>query len=512
MSAMYSSAQAYKESQQARQRVLIALMLAVVVLVFGTMGVLMLVSPTLSGSAAWVAGAAVAVSLAVPVLIWNEPRRGIYVLIGAAVLFGGDPAYPRLTIPTSLVPFWWDISTIAQRYGTHALDPLVVNPGELVILLTGMCWITRAILRKELRLRGGPLVGWALAYLAVVLAAFLLGMARGGVLVPALWQIRAQFLFVAAFILGANLITKPEHVRPIAWTIVICCGIQGVLGAFTFAAAGGRVNADGIMTHDDSMLFNLLFFILLISLVGRVDKKLSRWALVLTPCAVIAVIANQRRAGFAAFAVAFVPLLPLLWTLMKERRSQALALAGAAFACAVVYFPLAWNSAAPWALGARSVRSVIDPNTRDAGSNRYRLDEDFDLAWTRDQNAWTGTGFGRPFQQPKPLPEIPFPLREYFPHNSLLWIWMNLGHFGFWVFLMMLAAILVRGIQNLKETTEPCLQLVGLLAVLDVLMLIVYGKYDLQLTNIREMVLAGLMVGVLSVLPAIEGNRVRGER
>ena len=142
-------------------------------------------------------------------------------------------------------------------------------------------------------------------------------------------------------------------------------------------------------------------------------------------------------------------------------------------------------------------------------SNVYRMAEDANLKFTRDLFPWTGLGFGKPFVRVVGLPEIQFPLRDYFPHNSLLWVWYSEGHIGFFIFLMMVAAVIITGIHQLKKTKDPFVRMLGVLAIMDMIMVFVYGKYDLQLTNYREMTLAGLMVGMLSVLTLIDNSPPR---
>ena len=65
--------------------------------------------------------------------------------------------------------------------------------------------------------------------------------------------------------------------------------------------------------------------------------------------------------------------------------------------------------------------------------------ENDNLKYTRDLNPWTGIGFGRPFARILVLPDINFGQKDYFAHNSILWLWANIGHVGFFIFLMLIA-------------------------------------------------------------------------
>ena len=268
--------------------------------------------------------------------------------------------------------------------------------------------------------------------------------------------------------------------------------------------AEGAITEAGFMSHDESLVLNLTFFIALLAVVTRADKRLKWIALLSVPPTFVAVLGNQRRAGIGAFLIAFLPLLPILGVLIKPRRTQILRLAIVLGVVGGVYMAAAWNSTGSWALPARAIRSQNEPDARDASSDAYRIAENLDLKATRDTSPWIGIGFGIPFFQPVYLIELTTDLLRYIPHNSILWLWMRTGHLGFFCFWMLMAAIIVKGLQYLKEVEDPELLIIGLLAILYTIMLYIYGKYDLMLTVCRQTVALGLLVGVLSNVKAIQ--------
>ena len=80
---------------------------------------------------------------------------------------------------------------------------------------------------------------------------------------------------------------------------------------------------------------------------------------------------------------------------------------------------------------------------RDASSDLYREIENFDLVYTIRAEPLTGVGFGKPFYQPAPLPDISFfVFYRYIPHNSVLWIWLKMGFVGFVAMFFVIAAAL----------------------------------------------------------------------
>src|SRR5262249_41094509 len=163
----------------------------------------------------------------------------------------------------------------------------------------------------------------------------------------------------------------------------------------------------------------------------------------------------------------------------KERRKQIVTFALSFSFATAIYLPLAWNASGPWALPARAIRSRSDPNQRDAGSDYYRLAENANLKLTRDTSPWYGIGYGKPFIEFSALPKVTTGFLKYLPHNSILWIWMRIGHLGFFMFLMLVASVLIKGPQILKEVRDPLVQTAGILGLLMLLMLFTFGEFDL---------------------------------
>ena len=106
-----------------------------------------------------------------------------------------------------------------------------------------------------------------------------------------------------------------------------------------------------------------------------------------------------------------------------------------------------WNAEGALGLAATSVKSVIAPDqlgAEEESSNLYRVIESFDLWFTIRSSPITGRGFGQQFLMPLPLPDISFvEFWQYIPHNSILYMWIKLGFFGFAVMFFMF----FRGVQ-----------------------------------------------------------------
>jgi len=505
----YPTAEELMKGQRTRSVFLLSMLIATVVLVFGMMGGLLYFFPTLPGPLVWLLGTSLFIALAVPVIVWNNPRLGFYMLLTGIMLFETDPGEARFTnvrVPTMRVPFFWNISSIGQHYGTHVLDPLVFSIAELLMILTVLTWLVRSIANREFRFeRGAFFVGLA-AYMCAVLMGYAHGITSGGNSKVALWEVRAQCYFFLAYILAANLIQERRHVYPVLWIAVLCIGLKSFFGTFNFFTWGRDAGPQGVMAHEEALFFNVLFFLMMVSWLSNCDQRLKIGALLMTPTAVIALLAGQRRAGIASFIIGFIPLLPMLWIILEQRRRQIMMFAAAFAFATTIYLPVAWNATGAWALPARAIRSNSDPNQRDAGSNAYRMIEDENLRRTRDLQPWIGIGYGKPFAAFFSMPDIRYQFRQIMPHNSILWIWMRLGHIGYFCFWFMVALVLIKGIHILKETQDTLLQTMGVLAVTTLLMLITFGKYDLQLINYRSMIMTSAFIGILSVLRKLDPN------
>jgi hypothetical protein len=500
----YPSTTELIRQQRTRRAIITTMLVATVTLVFGTIGALMLLTP-MQGIYAWLLGAIVFASIALPVLVWHYPRAGLYILFAAALLFGGSPGkYFDTTIWTSLVPFWWNISIIGQNFNSSALNGISISPAEIFMIMAFLTWLIKMVVSREFKVNRGPLMPAVLCYAAFVTFGLLNGIFRGGDLTIALWEVRTQYHLIFMFLLAANLITERKHVTTLLWLIVACTAIQSTFAIVKYYQLGGNVPDDGMMLHDEAFMFNRAVILFLLLSIVRPNRALTIVSTLAFPLVVCAIMFNNRRGGIGALVVGFIPLVPLLIHLFKQHKARVVRFAVVTALISAVYFPIAWNGSGPWALPARALRSQSDPNERDAQSNNYRYAEDFDLKFTRDLQPWTGIGYGRPFSQPEPLPMIFFPLKDYLPHNGILWVWMRIGHFGFLAFLMMLFTVIIRGIQIMKGVKDPLIKCLGILAVIDAAMLYIYSKYDMQLISSRTVLVFAVFIGALSVLDKIK--------
>src|SRR5262249_47901176 len=162
----------------------------------------------------------------------------LYILFAGALLFGGDPAKTRASIPTSMIPLWWNMSIIGQHYGTTALNGFAFSPMEMLMIWTALVWLVRSVLDRDFRMEWGAFIIPILAYIAMVTVGFFTGVARGGDTTVALWEVRQQFVFLFVYLLTANLVKKREDVLPLLYITVFSTGFVALCGTFTYFAYG----------------------------------------------------------------------------------------------------------------------------------------------------------------------------------------------------------------------------------------------------------------------------------
>lgn len=64
----------------------------------------------------------------------------------------------------------------------------------------------------------------------------------------------------------------------------------------------------------------------------------------------------------------------------------------------------------------------------------------------------------------------------------------------------------------LRKIRDPQLQVVGTFAVASLIMLIMYGKYDLAFANYRAMIMVGTLLGMCAAVPKIDAKQIEDER
>jgi O-antigen ligase len=95
----------------------------------------------------------------------------------------------------------------------------------------------------------------------------------------------------------------------------------------------------------------------------------------------------------------------------------------------VAYLFVGWERGSRLFKPVQMMRSVVD--TKTDGSTFWRELENFNLIQTLRSNPPFGSGYGHRYLEIIKMPEVPYDLEFWCPHNSLLGIWAYTGIIGY---------------------------------------------------------------------------------
>jgi len=116
-----------------------------------------------------------------------------------------------------------------------------------------------------------------------------------------------------------------------------------------------------------------------------------------------------------------------------------------------------------------------------------------------------GIGFGLPMRFVYPMADISkiYPLWNYIPHNTLLWIGMRMGVVGYITFFGLIGMGVLTATRQLAIRKDPFLCAVAAGATAAIAAELVQGYYDLQLDAFRNLIFLGVLLGVLNRMPEL---------
>ena len=441
---------------------------------------------------------AVLAIVAVVIAVGMRPRYGVYLMLAIVLFFDGVSLDPIMA---------------AGRYinfslqTTFNLSGAILIPFEMLVLLTSAMWLAHAALRRKLDYRAGffgrPIFFFGLALLFGVVR----GLVGGANFNYSFWESRFLFSLILAYVLAANTIRTRAHVRTLTTLIFVGVGlsaVEGVWRKFALINEGVLGAAQELwFSHEDVVIWGLLVMLVL---AQHVFHSGPRWQRMLGPClalvAIFTMLVSERRAGLIAVMIAFVLFTCALFTI--KRKAFLLIALPAVFAGAI-YMPLFWNNAGTLGQGARAVRSISNPDPRDAASNAWRDLEAVNVRATIASDPLLGIGFGRPFLQVVTVPDISFfEFWDYEAHHNILWVWMKLGALGFISFFALALSGIARSIWLAKTLHDPEFKTFAMVAMCAIVMSLIFCYVDLGLSITRIPLILGISLGTVGVLHRIE--------
>lgn len=424
----------------------------------------------------------------------------IYTLIFLVLAFDqfGIPGFEPATFK---IDFFRNLKEISY---IPSFEAGVVNPVEIHLLFIIISLFVIMTADRSQTWRPIPVFWPFLIFLSCFLFSTAYGMIGGGDFLVALWEIRAFFYFFVLYLIIPQIIRSREQLQIFIWIFIIAISIKAFQGIGRFISVGFTTGGHATLTNHEDPVFMVTLFILLFGfLVFKVKNKQRFWLLVLLLPLMLGFYFALRRAAYASFMVAFVTFIVFLpaavrWKFIKIML-PCIILAG-------IYTVALWDSNARFTRPIQMIRSgierpVYEENSEDYYSNLYREIENYNLAQTVVNNPVKGVGFGKKYDQPVPLVDIRFPLKDYIPHNEIFWVLVKMGSIGFISFWFFFNSYVSRGVKVFNRIEDPYLKAVNIFIVVAVINQMVVSYFDLQLTYYRNMIYLGCLMGLL---PTVE--------
>lgn len=439
------------------------------------------------------------------VWIWRQPFNGLVLLIAAATLveiFG-------LHFPDSLtdrIPFFQNLN---NAYGLNGLS---ATPAEIVIGVTLLaCFSRRAITRTAER-PSALLVAY-MVFIACVIMGELNGLLlAGGDLNLSLWEIRPQVYGLLMFLVATSVVKERKDLIALMTIFFAATLLKAGIGDWRYLVTLSRDlgTHESVLAHEDSFFLSLYLIATLVALLWGFDRKPVRLLLFGSPIVLVALLANQRRAGEVGLAAGLLAVTVLAIRFRPALRNRVMVGVIIVAASLAIFIAIYWNHETG-VLGqiVRPVRSLVDPTGRDFRSDAYRVAETANLQLTFKSSPVVGIGFGIPYKVVYPMADISqiYPLWNVIPHNSLFWVAVRMGAIGYIAFWCLIGIAVLQAIAILRTRRDRLYLAFAAFAVAAIGAQLMLGYTDLQIENYRNMIFIGAMLGVLNRLPSMEEAR-----
>lgn len=382
---------------------------------------------------------------------------------------------------------------------------LTTSPIEVATVLVAASVTLRAVARGE-RFPRLPLI-----VLAVPLAMSLgmaYGLAKGAPSNLVYTETRGLLVGLATFIAAVRL--APGRHEVIGRTVLVSTFLLALImiSRYLFYVRPGNVTVppEFQFAHENSIMLGVGLLLGAGRAVNARDLRTALGMALFCALVLVAMIVTGRRAATLVLLVGALS----MGALLLPRRPVLvfavgipLALAGAA------YLGAYWNKEyGALAQPARAVRSQFDPTLRDESSDRYRQLEKVNVVETVRVNRLFGVGFGRPFAQFQPLPDLTsfWPMQSFTPHQSILWLWLKMGWFGISVFLGAVVMVLQRTFEQMRNAgADHNRWMLGAVLFSATVMFLMYSTVDIGFAGLRQ-------VGPMMVVAAIALTLPRSAR
>jgi hypothetical protein len=412
-------------------------------------------------------------------VVLTRPIAGVYLIMFCTLI--GDNA------TASWYPFAKNMSSSESIF--YLGDGVIVSPLEVFLVVTMIAWLLnyQDRLGQQVRVgrqfRRGTLLYPLMGFTFFVLYGYVQGMRTGGDRNVALWEMRPLLYVPLFYVLVTQLLTTRRQYVRLFQVAMVAVFVHAVfaINYFRGLPAVERAELESLGEHGASIHIDALLLLVLALLLIKGCSPLLRVGMLLLAIPCIAAYAMaERRAAVVALVVGIV-----MFSIVLHRRNRR------AFwwfvpittVVGLGYLAAFWNAQGSLGFAAQAIKSVIAPgqlSEADRSSDVYREFERYDLWYTIRSDPLRGLGFGRQFYQPIPLPDISFfVFWQYLPHNSILWVWIKMGFFGFVSMLFLFARTVQRGAINVARIADPNHLAFAIAALGYVAMYIVFAYVDI---------------------------------
>lgn len=422
-------------------------------------------------------------------------RLTLKMLLVAVIVFESLFADPLLEIGTY----------VHRGIETWSGLPLPLSPLELLLLFG----VAAAVGTTKLGARSAKsaTLGWPIfLFMATVVLGVVHGLLANGDMYIGLWEVRYLLYIPACFVIARTSLRRPEHVWSLLYFGLVAATLFGVEAAYRKLALINTgllgVNAERYFEHDDVIFLATFLIFALSAFVFRMSGRVRMFGLLASPILFYALLATNRRAGVI---VLFVGLLAVALMLFVVKRKAFFMTILPIIGATVLFLALTWNASGLAGQPARAIRSIYEPDSRDAASNIYRVIETFDISATIHESPYLGVGFGREFHMVIQLPDLSWwPFWRFETHNNVLWIWLKTGVVGYVAFWILMGSAISRAAFFTRQLTDHSLRVAALFGLVALVAVIVFGWVDLAFVSGRTTVFLGTILGMLSVLGRVD--------
>lgn len=429
------------------------------------------------------------------------PIRGLQVLLASSLTF----EIIFLDFPDSFtdrVPFFENLNN------SLGLNGLSATPAEVLMGLVLVAALVRAGPDVRARLFKGRLFGAYLLFLGAVLMGEVHGLMVGGDFNTSLWELRPQVYGFVGFVIASLVIRSRRDIEVLALVATVAIGLKGVIGDIRYFIV---LNHDlglheTVLGHEDSYFLALLPMAALAALIWTGRTKWLALLILASILAMGALLANERRAGVAGLGVGIMVIALLAIRFSSANRGRVLVFTLIGVAIVIAFLSAFWN-VQHGLIGqlVRPVRSQFDPSYRDYLSDIYRQAENMNLKLSFQTNKLIGMGFGIPFLIVFAQADIAnvYPLWNFIPHNTLLWVGVRMGLVGSVTLWALIGLALLEVCRALSVQRDRFVLAIVALAGSAIVVELFMAYADLQLESYRNMIFIGVVFGLLNVVPTL---------